>query len=191
MLVCPSHRKLALAPLSSQPNRNQWFPLIELGPEEGFDEATTRLIAKILNTNRRCYTDLQLIDTLSLEVPQCGEFVKRLLFYTELDAVIQKSPYCPCSTTETDTWFGYSEVSKLVNLHGPEPLIIAAHLDKNGPGLPEIHATAYCEISIQELASTFTSGSNHKLFSGAGCELKDAIMVYGDYVQQCFPSQYA
>ncbi|KAJ6221023.1 hypothetical protein RDWZM_006835 [Blomia tropicalis] len=200
MIHCGTHRRIALNVLDRHRSNDLWFPILTIQPEWSYEEAINRLIGLVLNVSnnkneyKQSYHTPQMVNITRLQKPNCLEFVTRVLFYTEL--IIKSSDNgkpCGCSINgQWSKWYSYDEVKSISNLHGPEPLIwckrlnIGKTINNDNDGV----FSRSNEISIRRLTQMITSTNNQ--IDNATIINHDQLilLIYGEYVQHCFPSIY-
>ena len=202
-LICGKHQTVALCRL--QPEKGgHWFPMVQLKAQQSQLATVEQLIRRLLKarptansgTGQAVPPPPQLIDTLRIQVPVSLFFVKRFLFHCQFPVGItdcecmHSTPTTPSSSPTSSSaqvvWWPLTEAIKLTSLWGPEPTV---HL--SGPFQSAHHPLPHIlqEVTVEEtLGQIAEAAEKRRMLQAIGLTEQDLLILYGDFIQHCFPS---
>ncbi|XP_054159475.1 uncharacterized protein LOC128957696 [Oppia nitens] len=190
VMVCTQHNTMALKQITSS-KVGLWLPWAPVMKGQTWAESLKEMMDLFANQLKSFNAlivnskSLDLIHASIVEIPQQNDTVKRFTFKVE---VKHESESNKCFDNSNDfQWISCQEMSKISELWGAEPSLLAAILTD-----PTITIYKFQEITVREVMKYSPkdkeSTTQEVLVKAAGFSEKYINKLFGQYLQQCAPS---
>lgn len=192
-LVCSKHEKVALSKIGSKGLFLPYGPL--RSPSESMFEAADNVIQRVTELEKKVvkkpmYSQLVCLDDFRIQMPVYYDFVTRYLFRAELTAEGCEAGLC--KDNSEITWYPKNNLP-LNELSCPEVLIDWTKPDFHELTIDHVlfSSVSYPIFDDPKRPHVQKENSEHKeLLQFCGYTEADVLLIYGDYLQHCFPSEF-
>ena len=190
-LVCPNHKKMALCFVD---DKGHFLPCGPIKTGDSWLSSLAALLGRLLpkpkeDQTEPLWTDPVPIDILRLQLPIYYEFLTRVTYRVKLTDAACKAKMCQDQTAMawyTLAQFG-TKVYKSGEFAGPEPMLCNTFIDAGPAHAREI---TILDVLLYQISGDKKLSAQGEILRNCGITDQDILLIYGDFLQHCFPSEF-